>query len=115
MADRILVLIKSDPLKNHRPVEAVRIALGLASGEHAVTIILLNQAALLLDDTVEDLVDGDILNKYLPSFKEMEQTFHVDENFIRLHPLRDSDYLIEAVSLQKVADLVRDSGRFFIF
>jgi hypothetical protein len=115
MADRILVLIKSDPLKNHRPVEAVRIALGLVSGEHAVTIILWNQAPLLLDDTVEDLVDGDILNKYLPSFKELEQTFHVDENFLRLHPLTDSDYLIEAVSLQKVADLVRESSRFFIF
>jgi len=115
MTDHILVLIKSDPLQNHRPVEAIRIALGLVGGEHAVSIILLNQAAMVLDDTIEDFVDQDILNKYLPSLKELGLTFYVDENFLKRHPLGDSDFKIQSVSPRNVADLVQQANRFFIF
>ncbi|MBI3994754.1 MAG: DsrE family protein [Nitrospirae bacterium] len=115
MTDAILVLIKSNPLESHRPVEAIRIALGLASGDHTVVIVLLSQAPLLLADDTEDLVDGDILQKYLPTFKEMGQTFLVEEGSLRAHPLKDSDYKIRPVSLDGIADLLRQAGRSIIF
>jgi sulfur relay (sulfurtransferase) DsrF/TusC family protein len=115
MTDRILVLIKSNPLESHRPVEAIRIALGLASGDHSVMIVLLNQAPLLLADDTEDLVDGDILQKYLPTFNELDQTFFVEEGSLKAHPLDDSDYKIQAVSFDKITEMIRQAGRFFIF
>lgn len=115
MTDRILVLIKSNPLESHRPAEAIRIALGLASGDHSVTIVLLNQALLLLADDTEDLVDGDILQKYLPAFKELDQTFFVEEGTLKAHPLGGSDYKIQSVSFDKINELIQQSGRFFIF
>ncbi|MEK6684685.1 MAG: DsrE family protein [Nitrospirota bacterium] len=115
MTDPILVLIKSNPLKNHRPVEAIRIALGLVSGEHAVAIVLLNQAPLLLADDTEDLVDGDLLQKYIPIFKEMGQTFFVEEGSLRAHPIEGSDYKIQAVSFDEITELIRQAGRFLIF
>lgn len=115
MTDAILVLIKSNPLESHRPVEAIRIALGLASGDHAVVIVLLNQAPLLLADDTEDLMDGDILQKYLPVFKEMGQTFFVEEGSLRAHPMEGSGYKIQPVSLDKITELIRQAGRFLIF
>ena len=115
MTDAILVLIKSNPLESHRPVEAIRIALGLASGDHTVVIVLLNQTPLLLADDTEDLVDGDILQKYLPVFKEMGQTFFVEEGSLHAHPIEGSDYKIHAVSFDKITEMIRQAGRFFIF
>jgi len=115
MTDRILVLIKSNPLESHRPVEAVRIALGLASGDHSVTIVLLNRAPLLLADDTDDLVDGEILQKYLPTFNELDQTFFVEEGSLKAHPLEDSDYKIRAVSFDEITEMIRQAGRFFIF
>lgn len=115
MTDRILVLIKSNPLESHRPVEAIRIALGLASGDHSVMIVLLNQAPLLLADDTEDLVDGDILQKYLPTFNELDQTFFVEEDSLKALRLDESDYKIQAVSFDKITEMIRQAGRFFIF
>ncbi|MBI3620689.1 MAG: hypothetical protein HY208_00675 [Nitrospirae bacterium] len=77
----IVMLITGDPLKNHRPAEAVRIALGLDSGgKGRMTIILRGPAARLLTDEVEEAVDGEELaDRYLPVFKEWGTTFLVDE------------------------------------
>lgn len=115
MADPILVLVKSNPLESHRPVEAIRIALGMVSGDHSVVIVLMNEAPLLLANDTEDLVDGDILQKYLPNFKEMGQTFLVEESSWKNNTVDRSDYKIQTVSLEKIADLFQQAGRFFIF
>ena len=60
---------------SHRPVEALRIALGLVAGTHATTVVLLGEANRLLHDDVDDIVDGDILEKYLPSVQHLELPF----------------------------------------
>ena len=44
----IVVVIQEDPQKSGRAVEALRIALGLGAGENPLTVVLLNQAPLLL-------------------------------------------------------------------
>ena len=77
MPPNIVVLIREDPHKTHRAVEALRIALGLAAGENPLTVVLLGEARALLTADPEDLVDGDILEKYLPSLKQLEIPFLV--------------------------------------
>ncbi len=71
MSKRVAVVIAEDPTKTHRPVEALRIALGLCAGDHETTIILLGKAPLLLTDETDDVIDVDILEKYRPSFKQL--------------------------------------------
>jgi len=115
MANSILVLIKSNPLESHRPVEAIRIALGLVSGEHTVTVVLLNQAPLLLSNDTEDLIDGDLLQKYLPTFKELGQTFFVEENALKAHLPKGSGYSIQTISFDKIVGLLQQASRFLIF
>lgn len=80
MASTISVIVRDDPRQSHRPVEALRIALGLAAGEHDLTIVLLDEAPLLLSDDTDDIVDVDILEKYLPSFKQLGIPFWVASN-----------------------------------
>lgn len=115
MTDTILVLIKSNPLKSHRAVEGLRIALGLVSGGHPVAVVLLNQAPLLLAEDTEDLVEGDILQKYLPTFKELGQTFFVEENFLKRVGPNQTGYSVEAVSYDGINELVQQAGCSIIF
>lgn len=75
MAKNVAVVIQEDPRKTHRPVEALRIALGLTAGSHVTTVILLGEAFRLLSQDVDDIIDVDILEKYLPSIEQLEMPF----------------------------------------
>jgi sulfur relay (sulfurtransferase) DsrF/TusC family protein len=78
MSKRIAVVISEDPCVTARPVEALRIALGLCAGDHETTVVLLGHAPLLLMKDTEEIVDVDILEKYLPSFKHLSVPFVVE-------------------------------------
>jgi hypothetical protein len=58
-------------------VEALRIALGLSTGENPLSVVLLGQASLMISEEPEDIVDGEIMEKYLPSFKYLKIPFSV--------------------------------------
>jgi hypothetical protein len=75
MSKRVVVVIVGDPLKSHRPVEALRIALGLCAGDHETTVVLLEQAPLLVTDRIDDVIDVDVLEKYRPSFAQLAIPF----------------------------------------
>ena len=75
MPKNVAVIIREDPRNTHRPVEALRIALGLVAGTHQTTVVLLGEAVRLLSEDTDDLVDGEILEKYLPSIEQLEVPF----------------------------------------
>ncbi|MFO0701327.1 MAG: hypothetical protein U0236_19065 [Nitrospira sp.] len=81
MAKNIAVVIQEDPRTTHRPVEALRIALGLVAGSHNTTVILLGEAVRLLTDDTDDIIDLDILEKYLPSIEQLEIPFILPKTF----------------------------------
>ena len=78
---KIVMVITGDPLRSHRPAEALRIALGLDSGgKGRIMIILRGPAVRLLTEEVQDAVDGEELaGQYLPVFEEWGTRFLVDE------------------------------------
>jgi len=78
MSKRIAVVISEDPCVTARPVEALRIALGLCAGDHETTVILLGRAPYLLMENTDEIVDADTLEKYLPSFKHLSIPFIVE-------------------------------------
>lgn len=111
----VVILIKSSPQESHRPVEAVRIALGLLSGEHKVSLILIDKSLLLLGDEAEDLIDGEELGKYLPPLKELGQTFYVEKEAFERTNLVDCDYKIKPLSIQEISKLIAQAERHIIF
>lgn len=88
MAKNVAVVIQEDPRKTHRPVEALRIALGLASGSHVMTVVLLGEAVRLLGDETDDILDVEILEKYLPAIEQLEIPFILQDIPNQL-PVRD--------------------------
>lgn len=78
MSKRIAVVISEDPYVTARPVEALRIALGLCAGDHETTVVLLGQAPRLLMEDTDEIMDVDILEKYLPSFTHLSVPFIVE-------------------------------------
>ncbi|OQW30327.1 MAG: hypothetical protein A4E19_10500 [Nitrospira sp. SG-bin1] len=79
MAKNIAVVIQEDPRNTHRPVEALRIALGLAAGSHKTTVVLLGEAPRLLSEETDDIIDVDILEKYLPSIAQLDIPFLLED------------------------------------
>ena len=71
----IVLIIREDPRTSALPVEALRIALGLAAGENPITVILMGSAVHLLAEETDDVVDIEILEKYLPSFEHLQIPF----------------------------------------
>lgn len=81
MAKNVAVVIQEDPRITHRPVEALRIALGLVAGSHVTTVILLGEAVRLLTNDIDDIIDLDILEKYLPSIEQLDIPFILPKVF----------------------------------
>ncbi len=111
----IIVLIRSSPLKSHKPVEAIRIALGLIGGEHPVQIVLLNEAPLVLGEDPEDLQDGDLLPKYLPAFRELGQSFYVEEASWKKLDIEADDFEVIPLPMKQISALLDQASGLVAF
>ena len=115
MSLKIIVLIRKDPTTTHQPVEGLRIALGLSTGPNPLTIILLDQARLLLDEEPsQPIMDSDTLEKYIPSIQELKIPIVVPENTNKTFDL-DPDFSVEEKSAYNIQSLVQEADRVLIF
>lgn len=114
MPPSIVVVIGADPLKTHRPVEALRIALGLGAGENPLTVVLLGRAPLLLTEDTAEVLDAEILEKYLPSLKQLKVPFVVPLGAGRAFEF-DPGFQVRESSSEDIAALVTSSDRVLAF
>ena len=112
----VLVLIQSDPLKSHRPVEALRIALGLGSNNEGqgLTIALSGRSPYLLAEDTSDIVDAEILEKHLPVFLEWGTPFHIATN-AEVPSKYLPDCHIKSVTPTEVAEFIESSKHVLVF
>jgi sulfur relay (sulfurtransferase) DsrF/TusC family protein len=113
MSKRVAVVISEDPCKTHRPVEALRIALGLCAGEHETTVILLARAPVLLTEDTEDIIDVDILEKYLPSLSQLHVPFLIEAGSFT-EPLRD-EFTVSPLSRDEIRGFLRSADCSLVF
>ena len=107
------MVISEDPCVTARPVEALRIALGLCAGDHETTVVLLGRAPLLLMQDTEEIVDVDILEKYLPSFKHLSIPFIVEPGTAM--DMWSDDFSVTTRTADEIRELVRSADRSLIF
>jgi sulfur relay (sulfurtransferase) DsrF/TusC family protein len=107
------VVISEDPHMTARPVEALRIALGLCSGNHETTVILLGRASRLLMEDTEGIVDVDILEKYLPSFKHLSVPFIVEAGTAM--DAWSDDFSVTTRTADEIRQLIRTVDRSLVF
>lgn len=113
MSKRIAVVISEDPCLTARPVEALRIALGLCAGDHETTVVLLGRAPLLLMEDSEEIVDVDILEKYLPSFKHLSVPFIVEPGTAM--DAWSDDYSVTIQTADEIRQFIRSVDRSLVF
>jgi len=110
----IVVVIRTDPRLSRRPVEAIRMALGLGAGINRVAILMMGNAPILLTGD-EEIQDYDVLEKYISSFEDMETPFLIEDDFLAKHPGFKSDYPYKGVAPEEIAETMAAGDRFFIF
>jgi hypothetical protein len=113
MSKRVAVVISDDPHLTARPVEALRIALGLCAGDHDTTVILLGSASRLLMEDTEEIVDAEILEKYVPSFKHLAVPFIVEPGST-MNTWSD-DFSVTTRTTDEIRQLVRSADRSLVF
>ena len=113
MSKTVAVVIQEDPRKTHRPVEALRIALGLVAGSHRMTVVLLGESVRLLHENVDDIIDVDILEKYLPSVEQLEIPFVLQSETNRA-PIRE-EFHIGYSSDEDIRKLIASADRTLVF
>jgi hypothetical protein len=113
MSKRIAVVISEDPFVTARPVEALRIALGLCAGDHETTVVLLGLSSRLLMQDTEKIVDVDILEKYLPSFKHLSVPFIVEPGTVT--DVWSDDFSVTTQTSDEIRQLVRTVDRSLVF
>ena len=113
MSKRIAVVISEDPCVTARPVEALRIALGLCVGDHETTVVLLGHAPRLLMKDTEEIVDIDILEKYLSSFKHLSIPFIVEPGTVM--DAWSDDFSVTIRTADEIRKLVRMVDRSLVF
>ena len=113
MSKHIAVVISEDPFVTARPVEALRIALGLCAGDHKTSVVLLGRAPFLLRQDTEEIVDADILEKYLPSFKHLSVPFIVEPGTTM--DAWSDDFSVTTRTSDEIRHLVRSAERNLIF
>ena len=115
MSLNIIVLIRKDPTVTHQPVEGFRIALGLSTGPNPLTIIVLGQARLLLSEEISpDILDEEILEKYIPAIQDLDLPIIVPEESQRSFEF-DPDFSITEKSARDIQSLMRKAERVLIF
>ena len=113
MSKRIAVVISEDPYMTARPVEALRIALGLCAGDHETTVVLLGLSSRLLMQDTEEIVDVDILEKYLPSFKHLSVPFIVEPGTVM--DAWSDDFSVITRTADEIRQFVRMVDRSLVF
>lgn len=114
MSPKIVVVIRENPKKTAKPVEGLRIALGLSSGDNPLSIILLNQSPSLLVEEEEDIQDIEILEKYLPSLKQLHIPFITELGALSAFDI-DPKFNVRETSKEEISSLVSTADRALIF
>lgn len=114
MPPTIVVVIREDPKKTAKPVEGLRIALGLSTGENPLSIILLKQSPALLVEDEEDIQDVEVLEKYLPSFKQLHIPFITEVGALTAFDI-DPEFNVRETSKEEIASLVSNADRALVF
>ena len=114
MSFQIVVLICEDPIKSHRPVEALRIALGLSTGPNPITIVVMGKARMLLTEDTSEVIDTDILEKHLPVLQELKIPILLQDGSHSEYSF-DPELPISKASILEISTIISKADKVLVF
>lgn len=115
MIPKIVFLIRSNPEESHKPAEAIRIAAGLGVGKNPLKIILTGEAPRILLSDEEDLIDVDIIEKFLPLVRDMSIPVYVDKRSVSGMPVKKSHYDFRIIEPEESSELLAGGHYVLVF
>ena len=112
---KIVFLIRSNPCESHRPAEAIRIAAGLGVGKNPIKILLTSEAPRVLSSEEEDLIDIEIIEKFLPFIEEMGIPFYVERDSPGEAALKSSPYGFRTIGPEESSELLAGGHYVLVF
>ena len=110
MEARVLFIITGDPRSSHRPAEAIRIATGVGAWhKNEIRLYFRGPAVLALSEFADDFVEADNYTRYLPIAREWGRPVFVQEGASWLAELGEPAMPYQAISDEKLAQLVAES------
>ena len=113
-AETILIAIRDDPERSHRPAEALRVAVGLRMGEEPVELLLIGPGARVLADDPSGFVDADVLEHHREALARAGQLFRMAEDAVAEHPPSPA-FHVEPLGEEAMARLLAEAGRHILF
>jgi len=113
MSQNLVVLLREDPMTTGRPVEGLRIALGLSTGNSPLTIVLLGKARILLTEDALDVVDADILEKYLPAIQDLKIPLVIPKGSSEEYAFYP-EFAVEETSFSKIQSHLHNAHRVLV-
>jgi len=115
MSPKIIFLIRSNPCESPRPAEAIRIAAGLGVNNNTIKIILSGDAPRLLSADEEEIIDLDIIEKFLPIIEEWNIPVYVDKMSSGHVHLKDSNYKFRELDTDEISETIAGGQYTFVF
>ncbi|HSA78521.1 MAG TPA: DsrE family protein [Nitrospirota bacterium] len=114
----IAMILKRSPYGDINAAEAVRHALGAVSLEMSVDLILVDGGVLLAKKGQDDAGTGFTnLEGALKDCLDMGVTVYADTASLKVHRLASNDLVesVKSVSVEKIAELVKEANSTMIF
>ena len=111
----LLVVIYSDPEKSGLTAEALRMAMGLGTGNRKLEIALMGPAAQVLTEDVDELVDGEMIETNLDVLADWDLPFHVDRRATERYDLEDAPVDVVAVDGPDLAGMMTRARHVMVF
>lgn len=115
MSDTLLMLIYADPAENGVTAEALRMGMGLSVGERELKLVLVGEAAKVLTDEVDDLVDGEMIENHLDVYEEWGTPFHVHVDAADRYDLDGAPVDVTTVDDREIARMMGTADQVMVF
>jgi len=111
----LLVVVYADPAQNGATAEALRMAMGLSTGNRSLQLALMGPAAQVLGEDVDDLVDGEMMENHLDVFEDWGTPFYVSREAASTYDLSDSPVEVVPIDLADLARMMADAYQVMVF
>ncbi len=107
MGKRVAVIVRNTPFNSERNSEALRMTVGLTTGDHEITVLFLDDGVLSLRRLDPALISADDANKHLDACRVLGVRLVAEEEALRRHgvtPAKAVDVVAREEALGAIAD-----------